>query len=87
MFVRPKDHRRSVTPQQAMGAMGLSFLGAALGLGQWLLWFPPAVHPLSTEQWIGRALLGVVALGWLVAIIAMALGRTRWLRRFLRPRQ
>ena len=88
MFVRPRDHRRSVTPpQRAMRAISLIFLGAALGLSQWLMWFSPAVHPLSTEQWVGRALLGAIALGWLAALMAMALGRTRWLRRLLRPRR
>ena len=81
MFVRPRDDRRSVPPRQrAMRAISLSFLGGALGLSQWLMWFSPAVHPLATEQWVGRALLGVIALGWLAALMAMALGRTRWLR-------
>ncbi|MDA8206445.1 MAG: hypothetical protein M0Z36_10270 [Thermaerobacter sp.] len=55
-------------PQRAMRAMSLSLLGAVLGLGQWLMWFPTAAHPLSTEQWVGRAILGVIGLCWLAAL-------------------
>ncbi|NMP24250.1 hypothetical protein [Sulfobacillus harzensis] len=88
MFIRPKDrHKVVVFPRQAVWAAILIVMGTTLDLAGLMVWLHPTVHLFSTEPWIGCAILGFMGLCWLAALVALALGRRRWLRWLIRPRR
>ena len=84
MFVRPDPNASTRPISKRKLALGINLL--ALGsLGSMATIFLRP-HPLSTEQWVGIGLYGVLFVTVLASTVAILLGRTRWLSRFVRRR-
>lgn len=88
MFIRPKDRYKVVVfPGQAVWAAILIVMGITLDFAGLMVCLQFPVHLFSTEPWTDRAILGFMGLCWLAVLVALVLGRRRWLRWLIRPRR
>lgn len=84
MFVRPDPSASPRPLSKRKPALGMNLL--ALGsLGSMATIFLRS-PTLSTEQWVGMGLCALLFVTAQVSTVAILLGRTRWLSRFVRSR-